>query len=206
MVRKRFDHLEPEAQERIFAAAADEFAERGYEAASVNRILAAAELSKGSLYYYFEDKADLFAAVVERASARMLAAVGGLDLAALTAANYWDRLEELVGRASAFLSRPEWAARLVRSALRAPGGPGLDERIDQIAERWTAAILARGQELGVVRADLPFGMLASMCLALGEAGDRWLLECWEEFAPAERERLAAGTLDIFRRMLAAATG
>jgi AcrR family transcriptional regulator len=202
MVRKRFENLDAEAQERIFAAAAAEFAERGYEAASINRILAAAEMSKGSLYYYFEDKADLFAAVVERATAGMLAAAGGLALDDLTAENYWDRLGLLVQRSGEFLSRHDWAARLVRSILRAPGSAA-SAGVAQAAERWTAAILARGQQLGVIRADLPFAMLASMALALGEAGDRWLLEHWEEFSPAERERLGAGQMDIFRRMLAA---
>jgi AcrR family transcriptional regulator len=203
MVRKRFENLEAETQERLFAAAAAEFAERGYEAASINRILAAAEMSKGSLYYYFEDKADLFAAVVERATAGMLAAAGGLALDELTAANYWDRLGLLVQRSGEFLSRHDWAARLVRALLRAPGGAA-SAGIAEAAERWTAAILARGQQLGVIRDDLPFAMLASMALALGEAGDRWLLEHWEEFEPAERERLAAGQIDLFRRMLAAA--
>ncbi|HYF63756.1 MAG TPA: helix-turn-helix domain-containing protein [Herpetosiphonaceae bacterium] len=203
MVRKRFENLDAETQERIFAAAAAEFAERGYEAASINRILAAAEMSKGSLYYYFEDKADLFAAVVERATAGMLAAAGGLALEELTAENYWDRLGELARRSGEFLSQHDWAARLLRAMLRAPGGPA-GAGIAAAAERWTAAILGRGQELGVVRGDLPFAMLASMALALGEAGDRWLLEHWEEFSPAELERLAAGQIDIFRRMLAAA--
>jgi AcrR family transcriptional regulator len=203
MVRKRFENLDAETQERLFAAAAAEFAERGYEAASINRILAAAEMSKGSLYYYFEDKADLFAAVVERATAGMLAAAGGLALDELTRENYWDRLGQLARRSGEFLSRHDWAARLVRSLMRAPGGAA-SAGIAQAAERWTAATLARGQQLGVIRADLPFAMLASMALALGEAGDRWLLEHWEEFSPDERERLAAGQIDIFRRMLAAA--
>ena len=69
MARARFQKLSPEKQEAILAAAADEFAERGYGAASLNRIIERAGSSKGSLYYYFDDKADLLRTVVERALA-----------------------------------------------------------------------------------------------------------------------------------------
>ncbi len=72
MARSRFDKLEPKKQEAILTAAAAEFAERGFGAASLNRIIKRARTSKGSLYYYFNDKADLFATVVERALTRVL--------------------------------------------------------------------------------------------------------------------------------------
>ena len=61
MPRKRFADLEQPRRNRILGAAAHEFAERGYEAASVNRIITEAGISKGSLYYYFDDKEDLVA-------------------------------------------------------------------------------------------------------------------------------------------------
>ena len=205
MGHKRFDNLDSVKQEHLFAAAAEEFAERGYESASVNRILNAAGISKGSLYYYFEDKADLFTTLVERAIARMLAIAGGLSLDDLTAENYWDRLEQLVRKSSEFLSRHDWAAKLMRSFSRVRGissSSALSSRVSSMAERWTADILTRGQQLGVVRDDLPIAFLAGICLALGEAGDRWLLEHWESLMPTERERLIAGEMDMFRRILA----
>ncbi|HEX8725928.1 MAG TPA: helix-turn-helix domain-containing protein, partial [Gemmatimonadaceae bacterium] len=66
MVRERFDNLDPDKQERLFEAAADEFSDHGFEGASLNRIIDRAGMSKGSLYYYFNDKSDLYATVVER--------------------------------------------------------------------------------------------------------------------------------------------
>ncbi|HEX6536491.1 MAG TPA: TetR/AcrR family transcriptional regulator [Gemmatimonadaceae bacterium] len=204
MVQQRFDNLPPERREQIFAAAASEFAERGYEAASVNRILDRAGLSKGSLYYYFEDKADLFSTLLDRALARMVKAAGGFSLDELTADTYWTRLEQLVRRSSDFLSRHDWAVQLVRAFFRMGGSP--DEpratgRLHRSARRWTEAVIAKGQALGVLRADLPLAFLAEIALALGEAGDRWLVEHWDELSPAERERFVAGEMDLFRRML-----
>src|SRR5689334_5750559 len=70
MARPRFERAAPEKREALLDAAATEFAAHGYETASLNRILLSAGLSKGSFYYYFEDKADLAAAVLARETAR----------------------------------------------------------------------------------------------------------------------------------------
>jgi len=84
MSRARFDNLEPEKQNRLFDSAAEEFADHGYEGASLNRILERSGMSKSSLYYYFDDKADLFVSLTERSMAYLLKEIGGLDAAALT--------------------------------------------------------------------------------------------------------------------------
>ena len=49
----------------LTGAALDEFSEHGYDAASVNRILAAAGMSKGQLYHHFANKEALYLALVE---------------------------------------------------------------------------------------------------------------------------------------------
>lgn len=51
----------------ILAAALDEFAERGYAAARLDRVAARAGVTKGTLYLYFPSKAELFKAVVRGA-------------------------------------------------------------------------------------------------------------------------------------------
>ena len=48
----------------IFAAAADEFAERGFEAAVVDRIAARAGLNKAMLYYHYGSKRAVYIAVL----------------------------------------------------------------------------------------------------------------------------------------------
>jgi AcrR family transcriptional regulator len=56
-----------DTREHILRAALRSFAECGYAAASVQRIVDDAKVSKPSLYYYFKDKAALFEALVDRA-------------------------------------------------------------------------------------------------------------------------------------------
>src|SRR5829696_7359310 len=91
MVRQRFQRAPPEKRDALLDAAAKEFAAHGYETASLNRILLAAGLSKGSFYYYFDDKADLAAAVLARESARWIEIVGSLPLPS-TADEFWDEM------------------------------------------------------------------------------------------------------------------
>jgi AcrR family transcriptional regulator len=51
----------PEGKRRLIEdVALDVFAEFGFDNASINRIVTAAGIAKGSFYQYFEDKADLF--------------------------------------------------------------------------------------------------------------------------------------------------
>ena len=48
------------SRERVFAAAATEFAARGYAGANVDRIARAARLNKAMIYYHFKSKAVLY--------------------------------------------------------------------------------------------------------------------------------------------------
>ncbi len=60
MPKQTFFNLPEEKREKIVSAAVDEFAEYGFEAASINRIVANSGIAKGSFYQYFEDKQDVF--------------------------------------------------------------------------------------------------------------------------------------------------
>lgn len=60
---------DPLARRQILAAALDVFSRQGYAGTTLDDITAAANLSKGAIYWYFESKADLFATLLgERAS------------------------------------------------------------------------------------------------------------------------------------------
>jgi TetR/AcrR family transcriptional regulator len=50
----------PASRDKVFAAAAAEFAARGYAGASVDRIARAARLNKAMIYYHFTSKAALY--------------------------------------------------------------------------------------------------------------------------------------------------
>jgi AcrR family transcriptional regulator len=203
MVRERFDNLDPDKQERLYEAAADEFSDHGFEGASLNRIIDRAGMSKGSLYYYFNDKSDLYSTVMERATAMLVKLVGGFALEDLTAENFWPTFEGTVRRSVDYMQRNEWFVRLGRSFYRMRGGRShrATKRFFDWIGSWTERVLARGQQLGAVRNDLPLEFLVELTLAVGETGDRWLLEHWSEMTKKQREHTVAAEMDAFHRLL-----
>ena len=62
---------DPAKREQILDGAKRVFMEQGFEAASMNDITRAAGVSKGTIYVYFENKEDLFGAMIERERRRI---------------------------------------------------------------------------------------------------------------------------------------
>lgn len=84
MPTSTFMNLSAEKREKILRAAVAEFSRKNYGEASINRIIQAAEIPRGSFYQYFADKQDLFHYVLrhygeglERVVLESLDAVGG---------------------------------------------------------------------------------------------------------------------------------
>jgi AcrR family transcriptional regulator len=65
MPKQTFLNLPEEKQSSIIHVAIDEFAEHGFEGASITQMVSRAGIAKGSFYQYFEDKHDLFMVLVE---------------------------------------------------------------------------------------------------------------------------------------------
>ncbi len=56
--------ISEETKTRLLQAATEEFAEFGYEKSSLRRICKNAEVPTGALYFFFQDKEDLFQSVI----------------------------------------------------------------------------------------------------------------------------------------------
>lgn len=65
MERKGANKVEKETREMLLASAKQEFLEKGYQGASLRSICKNAGVTTGALYFFFQDKEDLFAAIVE---------------------------------------------------------------------------------------------------------------------------------------------
>jgi AcrR family transcriptional regulator len=138
MVRPRFAKVPPEQQEAILAAALEEFAAHGFYGASLNRVIEAAGISKGSMYYYFDSKEDLYAHVVRVELERMLAWEGPFALpAAGNPDAFWSALENYyLELMTALETAPELAA-LIRGWIVASATP----TIQQIQQQMEKAVI-----------------------------------------------------------------
>lgn len=65
MIKPTFYHLPQEKRNRIIDAVINEFASASTEKVSINRIIKAANISRGSFYQYFDDKVDLVEILVK---------------------------------------------------------------------------------------------------------------------------------------------
>ena len=72
----RQERLDDAKRARLMEAAVEEFSERGIEAASYNKIIERSGLSKGTVYYYFDNKEALLYTVLEDIGDRFLARWG----------------------------------------------------------------------------------------------------------------------------------
>lgn len=206
MPRPRFARLSAAKQERILEAAAREFTANGYEGASLNRILQEAGISKGAAYYYFDDKADLYATTVQHYSQELFDSVA-FDPGQLTTENFWQELAALYRRQfTQFAARP-WVFGVAKA-----GGSLSPEALAEgpLAEMWQRAqfllaqLLQQGRALGVIRDDLPDELLLSWLIALDDVHDRWLAANMERQSTADLEAAALRISDALRRLLAPA--
>lgn len=179
MVRPRFAKLPAAQQQAIQRAALDEFAAHGFHDASLNRVIDAADISKGSMYYYFDGKEDLYAYVIRRELERLFDGVGPFPVPADgDAETFWSTLENYYLRLMTALSSSPQLAALIRGWLSASANPALQQAQQEMEKAvlpWLERTLAAGQSVGTVRTDLPSGLLIAVVAGMGQAMDIWLM-------------------------------
>ena len=160
-------------------AALDEFATRGFHDASLNGVIKAAGISKGSMYYYFDGKEDLYAYVAQLSLAGLFEQVGSLpDLGAGDADAFWSILGDYYLRLMrALVASPQLAAMLRgwSAAAKRPATQKAQEELQQSSLPWIAQVLATGQRVGAVRDDVPPTLLVAVAMGMGEVMDVWLM-------------------------------
>lgn len=178
----RFAKMPSEKRERLLTIAAQEFATHGFEAASLNRILEEAQIGKSSAYYYFEDKADLFCTVVNYCLDRLQFAPDREALTSLTAQTYWTAVAEIRDQPLLRTLQHPWLFGVMRAAERLTPSSLQQESLAQLTQYLTnytvtglGALIKRGQELGLIRTDVPNELLFAWFRAIDDASDSWLL-------------------------------
>lgn len=208
-------------RDRIVAAAGEVFAEQGFRAATIRQITERAGVNLAAVNYHFQDKAELYAQVLQQAHAAAVhvgqftaaddAAAepgGGLDPEA--------RLRRFVGTFLHYLldpARPGWHLR-VRARELAEPTPALDRLVDEAIRPMSAALCDVVQAL--VGPELPRGALLLLaqsvlgqCLFYSQCG-AVIKRVHPEFRvdrPADIGRLADHITDFsLPAIRAAATG
>jgi AcrR family transcriptional regulator len=203
MARPRFSKLDDATRKNILETAAAEFAARGFDGTSLNQLIEQLGISKGSFYYYFDDKADLFITVVDHAWDTMLPD-GEFDLSVFDGNNYWPALEDLMREAHARVHENPWLVGLGRLIYNPPDVPQIRERLAEVfsrARECQTELIRLGQGIGAVRDDLPIELLQALLVGADVAADQWFALNWDRLDSAEIEHLFTEVFAIFRRMM-----
>jgi TetR/AcrR family transcriptional regulator len=129
-------HTSPSSRLRILAAAAEQFALRGFEGTTVDRIAARARLNKAMIYYHFHNKRALYTCVLRDVFTTMG------DRLSVIASSDADPAEKMDRFVSTFVLEGQHLSHVAPIMLReiAEGGRRLDEETYTVMVRVVRAM------------------------------------------------------------------
>jgi AcrR family transcriptional regulator len=161
MPRPPRDATRKPRKDEILDEATRLFAERGYEGTSMGDLAERCGIRKASLFYHFENKEAIYAAVLDR----LLAAVSrAITLAAGAHGSFAERLDTMTDAMTNVLGEQPYAARLIMREVM-DWGPVIQGKLEasiiavlDLAEQFLRA----GQEAGVFAPNDPKQLLVSL--------------------------------------------
>jgi len=145
-----------ERRQELIAAALHEFTEWSYEAASLNRIITSAGISKGTFYYHFPSKEDLFFFLVDHAVQCRLEYVAARLPAPAVSGDLFEmmKVQAKIGVDFA-LEHPSLVQFALRTARESgPVSARLRERLGHRTANLLAPLVAGAMDRAEVRTDL----------------------------------------------------
>jgi TetR/AcrR family transcriptional repressor of nem operon len=161
-------------RERILLRATDLVARRGFRATSVNDLVEATGVNRGSLYFHFPDKNALGVAMLERAGEQFQASIKE----SLTGTSPGRRLENFFQAAlrahesTGFVGGCLWG----NTALEVSDAEGHERFVEIVRDVFAAwmgmieGVITEAQQSGQVRGDMQAAALASQTVAVIEGG------------------------------------
>lgn len=198
--RSRFDALPSERRAQLLDPAEEEFARHGFADASLNRILAAAGMSKGQAYHYITDKGDLYAAVIERALERLRQRLELHPLAASSPHVFWQQLRQMILQLTSIFAEDERMAALARGMYHSDRTRNILSGTTNRVRKWIDELIIAGQSIQAIRTDLPRTLLGEVFFDSARAIDRWFGEHWDELTQEEALRLSDDAFDLIVAM------
>ena len=149
----------------LIQAAKGLFIDKGYAATSTPQIVATAGITRGALYHHFEDKQDLFRAVLEQEAACVAE-----EIEAATPADLPPR-KALIEGSMAYLDAMTAAGRTRLLLIEGPAVLG-SQAMAQLDETHATRTLREGLEAAIASPDAGAMPIAELAVLLSAAFDR----------------------------------
>lgn len=190
---KRFEQLDDKKRTTILETALDAFVENSFKVASINKISKNAGLSSGALYYYFQDKEDLFYTTLDYTSKVLWKHFGQIN-SLFEEYGYWEGITEIVlKRLELSLIYPKYM-RLFQRVLLSKDEVELEGRSRLI--QGFNDIFEYGYANGHIRKDLPKGLLFNIHFNMTITINEWILQGDMAFSDEEINMSALRELSL----------
>ncbi|MEE8437206.1 MAG: TetR/AcrR family transcriptional regulator [Candidatus Neomarinimicrobiota bacterium] len=193
-----FDQLPAPKQKRIIDASIKEFSGNGYGSASLNKIVKAAGISKGSLFNYFNNKSSLFLFVYDIALKNVkqyLRAVRDET----EAQPFFERLEKIMHAGVDFIKLHPRLARIYFRILYTSDSPHNQEILVELRKLSGAYLIEIVQE-GILNGDLnPNLNVERAVFIIDSVLNRFLHECHQYSGEMDLEAWISDLKDLFAR-------
>jgi AcrR family transcriptional regulator len=157
------------SRDRILAAAYKTIARFGYTAATIDRIAAEAGLTKGAVYWHFENKKELFLAILEKRLTHRLEEYPKYAISAVQSADALPGLAAMLSDQISFaMFDPDWQ-KLYLSYLLQGQDNSIKKRLQELSSvllNSGAALLAKMQKDGFLDPSIDTRALAVIWIAV----------------------------------------
>ncbi|UVI37520.1 TetR/AcrR family transcriptional regulator [Brevibacterium spongiae] len=170
--------MRPERRAALVRAAAQEFATRTFDEASLNRIISACGMSKSSFYHVVDSKDDLFSLVVAElaAAARSHWTPPAPDS---FADEFWGRARSVWADVTQSWPDSRELTLLWHIVYANPDNSAVRELAENV-EEWVSAVLAVGRETGAVDDECPLELQSVTVFSLLRTFDEWALKLTDD--------------------------
>ena len=187
----RYESIDETLKARILDVSKQEFATHGYEGASYNKIIQKIGISKGSMYYYFENKEDLFITCFLDAFVHATERFGfdnttfplGDDVQ-----TYWDSIKRISSKQWNDVLQHPLLMSLMRQLVSLGSDHPIFRKLNAECEGLSEyddimAILEHGVKIGAIRDDVPLNVLVRM----NTEYEVWLMQETQEGRMGEQQ-------------------
>ena len=201
----RYESIDETLKVRILEVSKQEFAALGYEGASYNKIIQKIGISKGSMYYYFENKEDLFITCFLNealSTGTFRIATASFPLTG-DKATYWDSIKAMSSKQwNEFFQHPTLMSLMRQLVLLGTDHPmfhKLNARCEGLSEYGAImGILEHGVEIGAIRDDVPLNVL----LRMNTEYEMWLVQETQEGRMNEQQAIGK-FFEMFKQLFEA---
>lgn len=162
MPLKTFLNLPESKKNRIIKAALNEFATNNYNSASLNKIIESANISKGSMYQYFENKKDLYLYLINLASITKLGTITNA-IVKLKNKNFYELLKLIHLEGLKFdLSHPNYSRLLINAANERNNEElkNISNDILRQSDKYFEYFIIEAQKKGQIRNDIDYKFIS----------------------------------------------